>query len=77
MKITLHKPQRETANAVLAYEGEEDDYCCIEMQYTWRENYKCDMDLAHCVYHPNFGDCTEYMTAGRTNGKNWIISSCL
>ena len=73
MKITLHKPQREAANAVLAYDyespdeqeqiGEQGDDEVLWSSY-WASDAFCD-DYEDCQHKHGAGDCTLY-----SNGTN-------
>ena len=64
MKTTLHKPQREIMNTVLAYQDEEMD----ELSYTYTDDWYCNYDTVTCDFEANVGDCTETI---------WINSSSM
>ncbi len=73
MKITLHKPQREVANAVLAYDyeppeeqtqiGEQGDDEVLWHSY-WASDAFC-YDYEDCRHKHGAGDCDLY-----SNGTN-------
>ena len=80
MKIMLLKPQREVANSVLAYQDEDDDRVVehVSYDYTWREDYQCDLESARCEFHPNIGDCQEYADLYRlASGRIYYTVGCI
>ncbi len=68
MKITLHKPQREAANAVLAYDDEDVTATILNMS-----NAYCDWDIEGCRSRNHYdGDCT----AITWSGDGYSIFTC-
>ena len=82
MKVTLHKPQREAVNAVLAYQDEEDDEdgpsCPPEYSYsqgTYYAYWACDAYPSNddCYYRENDGTCllVENPSTGLRDSGRW------
>lgn len=74
MKITLHKPQREAVNAVLAYDGEDEDWV-LEFEDTNTDNWYCG-NTGYCQYKHDAGDCLMRERWGVTNGDAFYLRAC-
>lgn len=73
MKITLHKPQREAANAVLAYQDEDENNYSYEYNVYHSAHNFCSAVTKSCHRKYNAGDCFEYGTVEVINGVEFIF----
>lgn len=76
MKITLHKPQRETANAVLAYEDEDGDTWVEKYTVYYTKHHVCNDARDSCERKVNAASCDLDVTFGEVNGVPFETSSC-
>ncbi len=72
MKVSLHKPQREAANAVLAYEDEDENNYSYEYNVHFSAHHLCNTATKSCQPKYNAGDCFEYGIVDVINGVEFI-----
>ena len=81
MKITLHKPQREAVNTVLAYHDESHPlWDCNQADYwydtgTYFAYWECDATCrgVSCYYEEDAGECTMW----ERPSSDYTIAGCL
>ena len=75
MKTVLLKPQRGVAEAVLAYQDEEDEDWVLEFEYPHSDNWYCG-NTGYCQYEHDAGDCLMRERWGVKDGDAFYFRAC-